>query len=86
MEPLLEDVNETARFHAACALFHQEDAAAAAAIVRILPDEESFRVKNKIADSMATRGWIVPADQRDATAKALPPAYSIDKDGKIRKG
>ncbi len=84
VEPFLEDVNETARFHAACAMFHQEDPAAAPAILKILPDEESFRVKNKIADSMATRGWLVPEELREATAKALPPSFAI-KDGKIRK-
>lgn len=87
VEPFLEDVNETARFHAACAIFNQEDGeSSAAAILRILPDEESFRVKNKVADMFAQKGWVVPADQREATAKALPQNYSIDSAGKIRKG
>ncbi len=84
VEPFLEDVNETARFHAISALFHQDDEETAAAILAVLPEEESFRVKNKVADGFASRGWTIPKDMIEQTAKALPPAYRIDGD-KIRK-
>ncbi|HEX7663813.1 MAG TPA: HEAT repeat domain-containing protein [Polyangiaceae bacterium] len=83
VEPFLEDVNETARFHAIAALFHQDEEDVAGAILAILPDEESFRVKNKIADGFIAKGWSVPADSQDAI-KALPPAYEV-ADGKIKK-
>ena len=86
VEPFLEDVNETARFHAACAIFHQGDEAGGPPILKILPDEESFRVKNKIAESFAQKGWKVPDDLKASVAKALPQGFSIDKDSKIRKG
>jgi HEAT repeat protein len=85
VEPFLDDVNETARFHAAATLFHQEDEASVAPLLRILPDEESFRVKNKIAEGFLSRGWVVPEDLRDLTRKALPPGFTIDGDGKLKK-
>lgn len=84
VEPFLEDVNETARFHAISALFYQDNEEVAAAILAVLPEEESFRVKNKIADGFVTKGWAVPKDLVEQTAKGLPPSYRID-DGKIRK-
>jgi HEAT repeat protein len=84
-EKFLDDVNETARFHAAAALFHQGDEAAAGALVTILPEEESFRVKNKIAEGFLARGWVVPEDLREQTRKALPPGFTIDGEGKMKK-
>jgi hypothetical protein len=85
VEPFLDDVNETARFHAAAAIFHQEDEGAAPALLKILPDEESFRVKNKIAEGFLARGWVVPEDLREPTRKELPPGFTIDGDGKLKK-
>jgi HEAT repeat protein len=85
VEPFLDDVNETARFHAAAALFHQEDEASASALLKILPEEESFRVKNKICEGFLSRGWVVPEDLRETTRKALPPGFTIDGDGKLKK-
>ncbi|MEO8876551.1 MAG: HEAT repeat domain-containing protein [Polyangiaceae bacterium] len=85
VEPFLDDVNETARFHAAAAIFHQDDETAVAALVRILPDEESFRVKNKISEGLIARGWVIPEDLREPTRKALPPGVTIDGEGKLKK-
>ncbi|WP_394827177.1 hypothetical protein [Pendulispora albinea] len=83
--PFLEDVNETARFHAVATTFAQGDDAATPALIALLVDEESFRIKNKIADGFVSAGWTIPDDQRDSTRKALPPGYSIDGSGKVRK-
>ena len=85
VEPFLEDVNETARFHAVATTFAQEDTAAIPALLRTLANEESFRVKNKLADGFVSRSWLVPEDQRETTRKVLPPGYSIDATGKINK-
>jgi len=85
VEPFLEDVNETARFHAAATIFAQGDPAATTPLVAIFFDEESFRIKNKIADGFVASGWPIPDDQREAMRKALPPGYSIDAAGKLRK-
>ncbi len=85
VERFLEDVNEPARFHAVAALLAQDDAAAAPALARLLGDEESVRVRTRIADGLASRGWIVPEEERDAVRKALPPAFQLDANGKLTK-
>ncbi len=85
VEPFLEDVNETARFHAAATTLAQEDAACLEALLRVLADEESFRVKNKIADGVAARRWAIPDELRAETRKHLPPGFSIDGDGVLKK-
>jgi hypothetical protein len=85
VERFLEDVNEPARFHAVAALFAQEDAVAAAALARLLCDEESVRVRNKIADGMCSRAWTIPEDARAAARPMLPPGYSVDPSGRVIK-
>jgi hypothetical protein len=42
-------------------------------------------VKNKIAEGFLARGWVVPEDLREPTRKALPPGFTIDGDGKLKK-
>ena len=83
--PYLEDVNEPARFHAAVTLLRQADARAEEPLRKMFPEEESVRVRNKIADAFAERGFVIPEDERNAMRKALPPAYTIDGNGKLLK-
>ncbi len=85
VERFLEDVNEPARFHAVVALLAQEDPAATPALAHLLGEEESVRVRNKIADGLAARGWPVPADERDGVRKALPSGFTVDSTGKVIK-
>jgi HEAT repeat protein len=85
VEPFLEDVNEPARFHAVSALLAQDDAQAAPALAHLLGREESVRVRNKIAEGMASRGWVVPEDERDAIRRGLPPGFALDDAGRIVK-
>jgi HEAT repeat protein len=85
IEPFLEDVNEPARFHAASTLLAQGDEAAAPALARLLGDEESVRVRTRIAEGLATRGWPVPAGEQDAVGKALPPGFALDGAGRVVK-
>ena len=85
VEPFLEDVNETARFHAVATTFAQDDPESIGPLLAALLEEESFRVKNKIADGFILRSWIVPEEERDAVRKALPAGYTIDGEGKITK-
>lgn len=82
-EKFLDDVNESIRFVAVNATFAQDDAASVEPLVRILPGEESMRVKNKIAEGIASRGWSVPEPLRDETSKALPREYALKGDGTI---
>jgi HEAT repeat protein len=85
VERFLEDVDDRARFHAVAALFKQEDPSSAPALARTLGDEESVRVRNRIAEGLASRGWPVPEEERDAARKGLPPGFSLDATGVVRK-
>lgn len=85
VERFLEDVNEPARFHAAATMLAQNDASIVPALVKLLEEEESVRVKNKIADGLAAREWIVPEELRETARKALPYAYTIDGEGRLKK-
>jgi HEAT repeats len=85
IERFLEDVNEPARFHAVSALLAQEDPAAAPALANLIGDEESVRVRTKIADGLAQRGWVVPAEDREAVRKVLPSPFALDAAGRVIK-
>jgi hypothetical protein len=67
------------------ALLAQDDAAAAPALARLLGDEESVRVRTKIAEGLAARGWTVPEEDREAVRKALPAGFLLDGGGKVTK-
>ena len=85
VEPFLDDVNEPARFHAVATLLAQEDAVIVPRLLKVMEDEESVRVKNKIADGIALRAWSVPEELREPMRKVLPYAYSIDAEGHLKK-
>ena len=88
VEPFLEDVNETVRFHAVQTTFAQEDPACVPELVKLLAAEESVRVKNKVAEGLLMRGWVLPADLRATAAEALRDSngFGVGPDGKITKG
>jgi hypothetical protein len=83
VEPFLLDVNETARFHAVATSLAQGDSASLGPLLDTLADEESFRVKNKICDGIAVRGWAIPEERRESVRKVLPPGYTIDGSGRL---
>lgn len=85
VERFLEDVNEPARFHAASTLLVQDDEAALAALVKLLVDEESVRVRTRVAEGFAMRAWPVAEDDRAAVRKVLPAGYSMDSSGRVTK-
>lgn len=87
VEPFLDDVNETVRFHAVQTIFLQESDASVPAIARMLAAEESVRIKNKVAEGLVQRAWTIPADQRDAVRQALrdTSGYGLDAAGKVTK-
>jgi HEAT repeat protein len=85
VEKFLEDVNEPARFHAASTLLAQDDAAAVPAIAKMMLEEESVRVKTRVAEGLVARAWPLPEAERAAVRKVLPPAYSVDGAGRVTK-
>lgn len=81
----LMDVNEVARFHAVGAALHQETDAALGPLLSMFIDEESVRIRARVADAFVARSWCVPEDQRAEARKSLPSGYTIDGDGFFRK-
>jgi HEAT repeat protein len=85
VERFLEDVNEPARFHAVAALLAQDDVAAGPALAHLLGDEESVRVRTKIAEGFLARGWTVPEEERAAVSRSLPSAFALDGDRIVKR-
>lgn len=85
VEPFLQDVNEPARFNAAMAVLAQKDSQSLPALIALLLDEESVRVRTKVADGIANLGWEIPDDQRDAVRKVLPPQFGVNGSGVVTK-
>ena len=85
VERFLEDVNEPARFNAVAAVLAQDDQEALGPLITLFLDEESVRIRAKIADGISSRNWTIPEDQRDGLRKVLPHQYGIDGEGKITK-
>ncbi len=85
VERFLEDVNEPARFHAAATLLAHGDAEALPALVKLLLDEESVRVRTKVAEGLGARAWRIPDADRAAVRKVLPPPFTVDADGRVLK-
>ncbi|HTB71938.1 MAG TPA: HEAT repeat domain-containing protein [Polyangiaceae bacterium] len=85
VERFLEDVNEPARFHAAATLLAQEDASALPALAKMLIEEESVRVRSKVAEGLAQRAWPLAEDARAALRNALPAGYALDGAGRVTK-
>ncbi len=85
--PFLEDVNETVRFHAVQTTFAQNEPETLPALIKLLEAEESVRVKNKVAEGLAFRGWIIPSELRDVTTHSLRDTggFHVGADGKIAR-
>jgi HEAT repeat protein len=85
VEPFLGDVNESVRFHASGTLFSLGNPESAEPLIAALAEEESLRVKNRIARGLEQAGWVLPEALAQRASSALPPGYSI-RDGKVVMG
>jgi HEAT repeat protein len=85
VERFLEDVNEPARFHAAATLLAQGDPAALPALAKMLVEEESVRVRSKVAEGLVQQAWPLAEDTRAAFRNALPAGYALDGAGRVTK-
>jgi hypothetical protein len=86
--PYLEDMDEGVRFATVEALLvhKREDIARAPLMVLFAsPQEESRRIRLKICEGFAERGWRVDAAERAGIDKQLPEAFLLDKEGKFKK-
>jgi HEAT repeat protein len=82
IEPFLNDVNESVRFHAAGTVFAMSDPAALPPLLEALAQEESLRVKNRVARGIEQAGWTIPEALIQRFEAALPPGYTV-RDGKL---
>lgn len=86
-ERFLEDVNETVRFHAVASTFAQDDPASIDKLLEMLKQEESVRIKNKVAEGLSQKGWVLPEARRGEARTSLADAYewSVGDDGKVKR-
>jgi HEAT repeat protein len=80
VEPFLQDASEPVRFTAVATIFAMNDSAVVPSLIAALEQEESLRVKNRIAQGMGERGWAVPEELADTCRKALPEDFSLAGD------
>jgi HEAT repeat protein len=85
VEPFTTDVSDDARFAAVAALLAQDDAACVPALVSMLEDEESVRIKTRTLDGLAQRKWVIAEDLREPLRKGMLSGYTIDGDGLVQK-
>lgn len=77
-EPFITDANEAVRFAAVTTVFAVEDPRSVPSLIAGLAEEESLRIKNRIAGGLAERGWEIPEELRASCTSALPPGYRLD--------
>jgi HEAT repeat protein len=77
VEPFLGDTSEPVRFAAATTVFALRDEASVPALIAALEEEESLRVKNRIAQGLAERGWVIPEELRKTVGEALPDDFRL---------
>jgi hypothetical protein len=82
VRPFLADVNESARFHAVGSVFAQDNAEEAReTLLEQLAKEDSMRVKARLLEGFAQRGWAVDASKLGK----LPDGFTVDAQGVPRK-
>ncbi len=84
--PFIEDINETARFHAVAAVLAQEGSASyAARFSEIFLGEESNRVRARILDGFIAQGMTLEGES-NALFDKMPTGYSMERQtGKPRR-
>lgn len=83
VEPFLTDANEAVRFAAVTTVFAMNDPQSVPSLVAALAEEESLRIKNRIAGGLSERGWLLPEELQGTCVGALPPGYHLEA-GRIR--
>lgn len=84
--PFLEDMSEDVRIAALAVLQVHPDETTKDPIIQLLlraVEEKSERLRKSAAETLAKTGFSVKG-QKPAVEAALPPGFSIDKEGKVR--
>lgn len=84
--PFLDDFDEEVRYVAAEAIVAQEGDGGRAPLAAVLAkaDEESNRLKHRVAGVFAKRGWRV--DDPEAVGAAMPRGFRVLEDGRVVEG
>jgi hypothetical protein len=83
VQPFLTDLSEDVRFAAVTTVLGCELEQSTESLSSALVEEESLRVKNRIASGLASRAWVVPEATRKALASALPPGFQLSVEGSV---
>lgn len=84
VEPFLQDASEPVRFAAVTTVFAVNDPASLPSLIAALADEESLRVRNRIAQCLTDRQWELPEALVESCAEALPPDFTL-ADRRVRR-
>lgn len=79
--PFLEDVNETARYHAVATLVAQKRPEVAEPLLDTYASEESVRVRTKIIDGFQALQLRVPDERLEVVRKGLPEGFNLNGEG-----
>lgn len=85
--PYLKDMDEGVRYAAVEALTrHKNEEVAKGPLLELFTstEEESLRIRLKIAEGLAELGWTV-GDRRADIAKKIPDSYTLDREGHIKR-
>ncbi len=82
-EPFLSDANEPVRFAAVHTVFAVGDEKSVPALVEALSEEESLRIKNRIALGISEKKFIIPDELREACGRSLPREFSLNGEGRV---
>lgn len=85
VEPFLQDASEPVRFHAAITTFSMNSEESIVPLVEALAQEESLRIRNRIAQGLAERKYAVPSELSGACAEALPDDYRLERGVVVRQ-
>jgi len=82
VEPFLQDASEPVRFASVATLFAIGSEGSVPALVAALDEEESRRIKNRIAQGLQQQGWVIPEELRETCSDALTEDYRL-VDGRV---
>jgi HEAT repeat protein len=77
VEPFLEDASESVRFCAVATVFSMSNPQSVPSLISALGQEESLRVKNRIAQGLAERQWQVTPELHSICETSLPPGFKL---------
>lgn len=82
-QPFLTDASEEVRFVAAETVLGCQSPDAVESLAAALIEEESLRVKNRIAAGLVEGGFPIPEDRIEPLRAALPRGFQVGADGRL---